>query len=161
MFAPIRTKWLGSIILASVLLALAFMGGKWGTNYSASAGVNADPVINYIQPSAVPAGSPATVMIIAGSNFGDQINTKTAVRLSGVVKPINPMVVTPNGISVLIPANLLGVPTVYLVTVIRSDNNTIPTIPIQPGDHESNAVPFKVYQAQFIYLPIIIRNVGR
>jgi hypothetical protein len=162
MFAPTRTKWLGSIILASVLLALAFMGGKWGTNYSASAGVNATPHIDYIQPAEITAGSTSTVMIIAGS-FIDGNLQNTTVRLSGggIDKKIDPMVVTTHGISVLITADLLVVPTAYSVTVIWSDYNTIPTIPITPHDHESNAVPFTVYQGRYIYLPIVIRNAGR
>ena len=54
MLATSKIKWFGSIILAGILLVLALMGGNWGTNYSASASVNAAPVINSIQPSDSP-----------------------------------------------------------------------------------------------------------
>ena len=158
MLATSKIKWFGSLILASTLLVLALLGGNWGTNYSASANVNATPIINYIQPSAVPAGSPATVMIIAGSNFGNSHDTTVRLLGGGIDQTIVPMVVTPNGISVQIPAGLLDVPTIYLVTVIWSDFNTVPTVPITPHDYESNPVPFTVYEGQFVYLPIITKN---
>jgi len=161
MFAPSKIKWLGSLILAGTLLVLAFMGGNWGTNYSASASVNADPHIDYIQPSAVPAGSPDRVMIIFGSGFGN--NDDTSVRLlgGGIDETIDPIAVLPNGISVKITADLLDLPTVYLVTVLWSDYNTVPTVPVTPHDHESNPVPFTVFEGKLIHLPIISNYAGR
>jgi hypothetical protein len=158
MFATSKIKWFGSIILAGTLLVLALMGGKWGTNYSASASVNATPVIDYIQPSALPAGSLYRVMIIFGSNFGNLQDTTVRLTGVGVNQTISPIMVIPDGISLLIPADLLDVPTLYLVTVIVSDYDTIPTIPITPHDHESNPVPFTVYEGQFIHLPIVTNN---
>jgi TRAP-type C4-dicarboxylate transport system permease small subunit len=45
MLTTSKVKWFGSILLASILLILALIGGKWGTDYSASASVNATPII--------------------------------------------------------------------------------------------------------------------
>ena len=158
MLATSKIKWFGSLILAGTLLVLAFMGGNWGTNYSASASVYATPHIDYIQPSEVPAGSPARVVIIAGSNFGNSQNTTVRLVGVGVDKTLTTIVVTPNGISAQITADLLVAPTIYQVTVIWSPNNTVPTIPIYPGDLESNPVPFTVYQGHILYLPIVSKN---
>ena len=155
MLTASKIKWFGSLTLAGILLVLALLGGNWGTNYSASANVNATPVIDYIQPSAVPAGSPDRVMIIFGSNFGNLQDTTVRLVGGGIDKTIDPMVVTPNGISVQITADLLDVPTIYQVTVIWSDFNTVPTVPVTPHDFESNPVPFTVYEGKFIYLPIV------
>jgi hypothetical protein len=135
------------------------MGGNWGTNYSASASVNATPHIDYIQPSDVAAGSPARTMIIAGSFIdGNLQNTTVRFLGGGIDQKVDPFYVSNYGISVHVPANLLVVPRIYLVTVIWSDYNTVPTIPITPHDHESNAVTFTVYQGQSSYLPFVIKN---
>ena len=64
-----KLKWFGTIILAGILLGLGLIGGTWGTDYSASASVNAPPIIEYIIPEVVPYGSPDIRMIIHGFNF--------------------------------------------------------------------------------------------
>ena len=46
-----KIKWLASIVLAAVLLTLALMGGKWGTSYTANAGVYVAPIIDVIRPN--------------------------------------------------------------------------------------------------------------
>jgi hypothetical protein len=150
-----KIKWVGSIVLAGTLLVMALLGGNWGTNYSASASALALPHIDSIIPSAVPAGSPDTIMIIIGSNFGN-VND-TAVRLKGITidEIILPQQVLPNGISVNIPSTYLTDPALYIVTVVKSTLPSIPTVPITPWDQESNQVSFSVFAAQFIHLPFI------
>jgi hypothetical protein len=81
MVATSRFKWFGSIVLASFLLIQAVIGGKWGTDYSASAGVYAAPFIESIIPTAVLAGSPDRLVLIIGSDFGSMDDTR--VRLTG------------------------------------------------------------------------------
>ena len=159
MFAPSKIKWLGSIALAGVLLTLAFFGGTWGTNYSARASVNIAPIIESLTPASVLAGSPDTVVIISGSNFGDIGNTRVRLQGNGVDIMVEPLEVLPDGISVIISDTLLVDPTLYIVTVVTSNADTVPIIPIQPPwDEESNQVPFFVYGASYILLPIINNN---
>lgn len=150
-----KIKWFGSIILAGIILTLAMTGGKWGTSYSASASVDAIPVIDFIDPSSVLAGSPYIIMIINGENFGDMDDTRVRLTAVGFDEILPPLTVLPDGISVVIPAELLIEPKLYTVTVVKSTVNTVPTIPITPWDEESNPVPFTVYEGQHIYLPLI------
>jgi hypothetical protein len=158
MFTTPKIKWFGSIVLAGTLLVVALMGGKWGTTYSASASVNVAPVIVSIDPSAVPAGSPDTTMIIIGSNFGDMTDTRVRLTGIGVDLLIEPLEVLPDGLSVIIPDTLLTAPTLYIITVVKSTPHSIPTIPITPWDEESNPVPFFVYGVSNLHLPIIFNN---
>jgi hypothetical protein len=157
MLATSKIKWFGSIILAGILLVLALIGGNWGTSYSANASVAAAPIITSIRPPAVLAGSGNTIIIISGSNFGSLI-TPIQVRLTmlGIDRLLTPLQVLPNGISVIIPADLLTVPAVYTLTVLKSNLGTIPTIPTPPDVEISNPLPFMVYKEAF-YHPIIFR----
>jgi hypothetical protein len=152
-----KFKWIGTIVLAGFLLVSALLGGKWGTSYAADAAVSAPPVIYGIIPAAVPAGSSDKLIIISGANFGDV--TDTAVRIKGTVvdQILVPEAVIPDGISVYIPADLLVNPTVYLITVVKSTQQSIPTIPITPWDEQSNPWPFKVFEPINTYLPVIER----
>lgn len=146
------------MILAGVLLTLALMGGKWGTRYSANASVVVAPHIESIVPSLVPAGSPDTTLIIIGSNFGDKSDTRVRLTGVGVDKILEPIDIVPDGMSVLITDTLLVDPTFYIITVVKSNKPSIPTIPITPWDEESNPAAFFVYGASYIHLPIITKN---
>ena len=157
MFTRSKIKWLGTIILAGILLTLAMVGGNWGTSYSASASVDAPPYIDSIDPFAVQAGSPYIVVIISGGNFGT-VRDDVRVRLTGdgVDVMLEPMVVLPDGLSVAIDGPYLEVPRLYTVTVVKSTEHTVPTIPtIPPEDEVSNPIPFLVYEPLFQYLPVI------
>jgi hypothetical protein len=153
-----KIKWLGSIILAGVLLVLALMGGDWGTNFTASASANADPIIYLIQPSTVPVRSPSRVIVVSGLNFGTRDDT--AVRLSGggidnILYPIN---VQSNGLSVTVEDIYMTESTVYSLTVVisgRPDGHTLPELPLWPFDLQSNALDFTVFQAEEYFLPMI------
>jgi hypothetical protein len=149
-----KIKWFGSIILAGTLLVLAVMGGKWGTNFSASAGVNLMPYIESINPTSVPAGSPYKIMIIIGSGFGDMTDTRVRLTSEGFDQLLVPLQVLPDGISVVIPADLLTEPKVYTVTVVWSSVHSIPVLPPTEWDEESNPKPFTIF-SPFTYLPII------
>ena len=157
MLATSKIKWFGSIILAGIFLVLALIGGNWGTSYSASASIAAAPIITSIRPSTVPAGSGNTIIIITGSNFGNLV-TPIQVRLTmvGIDRLLTPLQVVPNGISVIIPADMLTVPALYTLTVLKSNFGTIPTIPTPPDVEISNPLPFMVYRDAF-YHPIINR----
>ena len=158
MFTKSKLKWFGSIILAGTLLVLALMGGKWGTTYAADSSINAAPYIDYIVPSEVQAGSPYFMMIIFGENFGTLENTRVRLTAIGYDEMLPPTQVLPDGISVVIAADLLVVPKLYTVMVVKSTYGTIPTIPtIPPWDETSNPVPFTVYEPQYIHLPIIYK----
>jgi hypothetical protein len=155
-----KIKWFGSIILAGTLLALALMGGKWGTDFSVNAGINLVPYIESITPSSVPAGSPYIIMIISGSGFGDMLDTRVRLTTEGFDELFEPLQVLPDGISVMIPAQLLLEPKVYTVTVVWSSVHTIPELPPTEWDEESNPKPFTVFNP-FTYLPIITNVVTR
>jgi hypothetical protein len=160
MFATTRIKWLGSIILAGFLLVLAMAGGTWGNSYAANSVLNEPPVIDYIVPTALAAGSPDSVLIIVGSEFGE-VEDEIRIWLKGIDMEylLVPLNVINTGISVTLPANVLTDPDVYLVTVIKSHIGTVPTIPTSPDpplyDHLSNSIPFEVFEASYSYLPII------
>ncbi len=158
MLATPRVKWLTSIVLAGVLLVLSMMGGQWGLNYSAKAGVNFNPIIYWINPIKVAAGSPRTLMIVNGANFGDL--TDTALRIKGLNTVaddiLTPLFVASNGMSVWVDASYLVNPnTSYLISVVMSTVHTTPTVPVSPWDVESNPKAFDVYQPLFSFLPII------
>jgi hypothetical protein len=157
MLTKTKIKWGVSIILAGILLALALVGGQWGTSYAANDGISAVPHINFIVPSAVKAGSPATLVFISGTDFGT--TDDTGVRLVGDgVDEILDAFVTANGIWVDIKADYLLNPITYQLSVVMSTVHSSPTTPITPWDVESNAVPFRVYTAHYIYLPIVTRS---
>jgi hypothetical protein len=128
MFTRSKIKWLGTFILAGILLTLAMVGGNWGTSYSASASVDAPPYIDSVEPFAVQAGSPYIVVIISGGNFGTDRNS-IRVRLTGggVDVMLEPMVVLPDGISLAIDAPYLEVPRLYTLMVVKSTKHTVPT----------------------------------
>jgi hypothetical protein len=155
-----RIKWVASIILGGILLVLGMAGGNWGTSFAADASVNVAPLIDHIQPSAVPAGSPYRVMIIYGENFG---TSRQAIRVRLTSTGIDilldePLQVLPDGISQVIPADYLIEPIVYTLTVIRSNPGTVPILPPNPiYDEESNPVPFIVYEPLPMPLPIIYK----
>lgn len=159
MLATSKSKWLGSIILAGTLLALALMGWNWGTSYAADNSVNVAPTITSIIPSAIRVGSPDTVVIVIGTEFGDIGDTRVRLVGNGVDQIIeDTLQVITNGISVRIPATLLTVPATYTLTVIKSNKHTIPTIPIWPPfDEVSNSITLTVYTPVFTYLPCIKR----
>ena len=154
-----KIKWLGSIILAGILLVLAMMGGKWGTSYAADDNVNAAPIITAIIPSVIKVGSPDTVVIVVGSDFGNMGDTRVRLVGNGVDQIVEETLqVIPNGISIRIPAALLAGPNLYTLTVIKSSKNTIPTIPLWPPyDEVSNGITLTVYVPQLTYLPCIKR----
>ena len=154
MAATSRFKWFGSIVLAGFLLILALMGGKWGTDYSASAGVYVAPFIESIVPSAVPAGSPDTFVVISGSDFGTVDDTRVRLTGTGVDVLFVPEGISPDQISITITDTLLIEPQQYILTVLKSISGTIPTIPFPPDVEISNPVPFTVYSLSQ-YLPII------
>lgn len=157
MSATLKIKWVGSFILAACLLLLAMIGGKWGVSYAAEVETIIPPHIDVIYPNAVAAGSSGTVLIIAGSNFGSIEDTR--VRVSGIDfdQILTPMSVESDGISVTITQNLLTDPFIYIITVIRSDLPSIPTLPVTPHDYSSNQVFFTVFEPHYINLPIIRR----
>jgi hypothetical protein len=133
------------------------MGGNWGTTYAADDQVNAAPIIDRIQPSAVRVGSPYIVMIIHGENFINDGFTRVKLTAPGFVEMLEPpQQILPDGISQVILPDLLDEPIIYTVTVVHSIAQTIPTIPIVPPyDEESNPVPFAVYVPQYAYLSIV------
>ncbi len=155
MVATSRFKWFGSIILASFLLILAVTGGKWGTDYSASAGVYPAPFIELIIPTAIPAGSPDRLVLIIGSNFGDMNDTRVRLTGTGVDVLLVPQEIYQDGIAIIITDTLLTEPQQYILTVAISYRGTIPTIPFPPDVVVSNPVPFTVFVSLSEYLPII------
>lgn len=152
-----KSKWIVSLCLGGILLALALLGGKWKISYASDAGINADPHINSIYPTAVPAGSGDVMLIIYGTNFGtiedfvrvwihDQDHDYTAA-------PFN---VEDTSLSVIITDTLLVDPNTYTITVVKSNGQSVPTIPPTPiYDQVSNSVDFLVYQPLHRYLPAI------
>jgi hypothetical protein len=156
MLVTAKIKWFGSIILGGTLLVLALMGGNWGTNYIASASVDAAPIITSISPASVPAGSPDILLTIWGSNFGSMNDTR--VRLTtgfGFDQLFSPAEIRQNRILVILPASLFVDPILYTLTVVKSTPGTIPTLPPTPYDEESNPVPFTVYETLYLYFPIM------
>jgi len=151
------TKWGVSIILAGILLALTFIGGNWGTTFAANDIDDYFPVIDYIYPEKILAGSPDTQLVVIGSGFGNSSNTAVKVGADEVFYGY----VTETGILVNLPSRLFVNPITYDVSVVMSNPDTLPTIPITPWDVESNAVPLKVVEAQSIYLPIVLKNALR
>ncbi len=156
---PSRTKWIASLILGGILIALALLGGKWQATYAADAAVNQDPVIDQIYPDAVPAGSGDTVLIITGSNFG---GTPDFIRI-WIADATHNYTAAPKGImntvvSVVITDTLLVAPDNYTIRVVKSNGLSIPSIPPWiPYDQVSNRVDFVVFAPQFIFLPVMDR----
>jgi len=158
MLTKTRIKWGVSIILAGILLALALVGGNWGTTYAADIEDNPVPTINFISPNRIQAGSPSTLLFISGTNF--DIKDYTGVRIvgNGIERILTDgLIIPPNSIWINIPSDLLVNPTIYEVTVVVSygDPRSIPTIPITPWDEESNPKSLLVYEGS--YLPIIFK----
>jgi hypothetical protein len=151
MFTTTKLKWLGTMILAGILLVLTFMGGEWGTNYSASAQVNASPIIQSIDPAIIPIKAPDTLMIIRGFNFGTLANTRVWLTETGNRHELSPSAVIPREIRVTIPRDMLAVPTQYQVQVAIYTNGTV------PGDQLSNPVFFLVY-SPVTYYPLILKD---
>ena len=154
-----KIKWLASIALAAILLTLALMGGKWGTSYSANAGVYVAPVINVIHPNWAPAGSPDKMVIITGSNFGN-VPDDVRIRVTGTLTDclITPLQVIDSGISFIITDTLLIEPAVYSLMVMKSTIGTVPILPIPPNMEISNAVDFYVFVPISVYLPLATKN---
>jgi hypothetical protein len=146
-----KMKWMGTILVAGIALALALMGGKWGTSYAADAGVNIPPTITKLIPNAAPVGAPNKYITITGSGFGTIANTAVRVKGTTIDEYLTPLTVLPDGLIVLFPPSLFTHETVYLVTVVLY-SGTIPTI---PPFEESNPLPFTVYTPKNIYLPIV------
>jgi len=95
--------------------------------------VNADPIIHYIYPQAVPAGSADVLMVIDGENFGyvedfirvwvyDQVNEYK-------ITPVN---VIDAGIGIVITDTLVVSPNLYTIRVVKSNGQSIPPIPPIP-----------------------------
>jgi hypothetical protein len=148
MLTTSKVKWFGSILLASILIILALVGGKWGTDYSASASVNATPSIQYIVPEIVEIGSPDTFLYIYGSNFGTLADTRVILTEGDITHELTPTAVSSSQITVIIPADLLVAPTVYQVRVGIYVEGTI------PSDMLSNPVTFGVWSPD-TYLTIM------
>ncbi len=163
MSTPSKNKWLASIFLAGILLALTLAGGKWGTIYTANAEVNSAPQIFQLTPARIPAGVMAGFRInISGDNFGTSDIMRVRVKNATVDVLIKPYTILflPTGdfLSVEISGSLRMTPTIYQITLVKSTGNSIPTIPITPYDEESNAVPFTIFEVNQTYIPIINNN---
>ncbi len=113
------------------------------------------PYIVSIDPSAVNAGSPDIVMVIFGANFGDTIDTRARLTGNGFDELRIPLQVLTNGMSIKIPANLLAEPNLFTLTIVKSIDHTVPTLPLPLYTQISNPFTFIVYEAHFYYLPII------
>ena len=152
-----KIKWVMCLILGGILLIIAMFGGKWEPTYAADGGLNAIPVVDYIYPSAVPAGSGDVVMIIGGSNFGEVEDfIRVWIRDAQHEYIAAPMEVIDTGISVVITDTILVEPTVYSITVVKSNGLSVPTIPPNPiYDQVSNSANLLVYAAIPAYLPLI------
>ena len=158
MLATSKIKWLASIVLAVILLIQSLLGGNWGTNYSANAGVNAVPHIDSIVPNFALAGEPDKLVLINGSGLGTIDITRVRITGLGVDQLITPITVLEDGISMVIPDTLLTDPTLYIITVVESITNTIPTLPPTEWDVESNPLPFFVYGASYLLMPLMYNN---
>ena len=158
MSATSKLKWTGTILVAGVVVAMALMGGKWGTSYTAKASVNADPIIYDLIPDAKPVGSDDSTAIIVGANFGDLSNTGVWFKGTFNDEVLEVIYVDPNAISFVIPASLMDVEDIFSVRVIVSNCSSIPTVPPYPGcDKYSNPAPFKVYIPKPLYLPFVTK----
>jgi hypothetical protein len=152
-----KYKWIISLIVGGIVLALALMGGKWQFSYAADGGVNAAPHIDHITPSEVPAGSGNVMLIISGANFGE---SKDFIRVwikdtehNYRAAPVSVFGTT--SISVVITDTLLVEPNLYSIAVVQSNGYSIPPIPPNPiYDQVSNFVDFVVYPVKYQYLPI-------
>ncbi len=163
MFTSSKTKWLASIVLAAVLLALTLLGGNWGITDVSGSVLAPDPVITSITPDQIAVDSPNTTIVIQGNYFGPSNIDSTSVRITGngIDKTFPPDAIIYhdlNNIYVNVVSSYFLDPTTYEISVIRSDVNTIPTLPTFPGvDFESSPEPLTVYIPQFIYLPISLK----
>jgi hypothetical protein len=146
-----KMKWMGTILVAGIALALALIGGKWGTSYAADAGVNVPPTIIKLDPNSAPVGSPGLYVVITGSNFGSMSDTAIRIKDSTIDIYRQPAAMVPGGLIVYFPSYLFTNETVYDVTVVIF-SGTVPTV---PPFEESNSLPFTVYLPKYIYLPII------
>ena len=146
-----KLKWFGTFIFAGILLGLGLIGGTWGTDYSASASVNAPPIIEYIIPEVVPYRSPDIQMVIHGLNFGPEVDTRVWLTKRNDTYELTPSTFSPTEISVTIPSSLLEVPALYRVQVAIYVGATV------PGDMLSNPVRFFVYSPQ-TYYPLMLRD---
>jgi hypothetical protein len=155
-----KCTWVASIAVGGILLILALIGGSWQMSYAANEGVEVAPVIDYIKPSSLPAGSPTWTVVIYGSNFGDpedfiRVWITDTLHASYLATP---KVVIDNGISVAITDTLLVNPHEYYIAVIKSNGHSVPPAPPDPRyDLVSNWVKFTVYQPRFNYLPLVHR----
>ena len=160
MLSASKYKWIASVVLGGILIFLAMIGGEWKATYAADASVNQDPVINYISPVQVPAGSASKTMVIGGTNFG---TSEDFIRVwihdashDYTAAPINVLI---DGISVVITDTLMVSPTLYTIRVVISNGQSIPAVPPWiPFDQFSNPVDFLVYQPVYQYLPRIEKN---
>ncbi len=157
MFTSTKHKWVVSFILGGVLLALAMLGGGWKITYASDANLQPTPLINFIFPDAVPAGSGNVMLIIGGANFGFlESDIRVWIHDEEHDYTAAPFNVGDTGLSVIITNTLLASPDVYIIKVVRSNSQSVPSIPPNPSfDQVSNAVDFIVYQPQYVYLPII------
>jgi len=165
--------WLGTIVLGGVLLALALIGGTWGTSYAAhSNDGSATPLITSIVPTQTPTEGPNFSLIINGSGFGIMVNTRVRFyQWGGEFFELSPLTVSADRITVDVPANLTAVPNMFDVVVVIYTSSppdptipTMPTIPIiptkpiiptEPGADISNQVTFTAYEPIYFYLPVI------
>lgn len=160
-----KGKWIGSLILASILLILAMIGGTWGTTYAAEVNQELTPVITSITPFEIEVGRTTDVIMrVHGYNFEDENLSleHTSVRLSDggtdmILEVYNNQKFSTD-IYVRISASLFTVPNIFYITVVKSTVGTTPTVPILPAyDLVSNAVPFNVYQVQPKYIPVVFK----
>ena len=157
MSAASKSKWIISIVLGSLLLVLALIGGKWQVSYAADASLNAAPVITNIHPSKVPAGSGNVIMIISGANFGTiEDFIRVLIQDQDHDYLAAPIEVLDMGLSVVITDTLLVDPNLYHITVLKSNGQSVPTNPPNPTwDQVSNTVDFLVYEVRYGFLPIL------
>ncbi len=152
-----KYKWIASLILGGILIFLAMIGGEWQATYAADAGINQVPSIDYISPVQVPAGSGNKTMVIGGADFGGSEDfIRVWIRDATHDEMLPPETVIDTGISVVISNALLVNPTMYSITVVKSNGQSIPPNPPNPVyDLVSNSKDFLVYETQYIYLPVI------
>ncbi len=155
-----KKAWFLTAVTAGLVLTLGLLGGKWGTSFTATAYVNAAPVIDSLDPSAVPMNSPDTLITITGSNFGNEVDTAVRITGGGVDRLLAPQTITASQITAVISDTLLVKPLFYTLVVIKTTDGTpptIPTIPNPPNEEISNPVGFTVWSPD-TYFPLVHKD---
>jgi hypothetical protein len=146
------TKWIVTIILASIIIVAASIGGTWGTSYAKTADDLAKPVVTSIDPLKMPVTGTSSIMVIRGLNFGTMDNTRVRFyQWGGTVYELSPLFILPDLIIIEMPADMIDKPSKYdVIVIVYETTPTIPTLPNIPGE-SSEPITFSVYS--FYYLP--------